>query len=76
MPSPSEVARDHYRRQALIARAASGAVEALWRQVDQADLDGSFAALGPRMVERVALGSSLPLPRPASTCRTSSRRRA
>ncbi len=56
MPSPSEVARDHYRRQALIARAASAAVEALWRQVDQADLDGSFAALGPRMVERVALG--------------------
>ena len=56
MPSPSEVARDHYRRQALIARAASAAVEALWREVDQADLDGSFAALGPRMVERVALG--------------------
>lgn len=56
MPSPAEVARAHYVRQGVLARDAASAVEALWRQVDPGDLDGSFAALGPRMARLVALG--------------------
>lgn len=56
MPTPAEVASKHYRQQATLARKSASAVEALWRQVDPGDLDGSFAALGPRMARLVALG--------------------
>lgn len=55
MPSPPELARAHYRRQAALARRAAAAVEALWVQLDPGDLSGSFRLLGPRMAGLVAL---------------------
>jgi len=56
VPTVEAVAAAHQRQQSLIARAAAGAAQSLWRLVDPADLDGSFAAVLPRLVAAVTAG--------------------
>lgn len=49
MPSPTEVAVDHYNQQQGLAKATASAGANLWAQVDFGDLAGSWARLIPRM---------------------------
>jgi len=56
VPTVEPVAAAHQRQQSLIARAAAGAAQSLWREVDPSDLDGSFAAVLPRLVAVVTSG--------------------
>lgn len=51
MPAPAQVAEDHYAAQAGQAEAASILTRRVWRRMDPADLDASWA----RIVTRLAL---------------------
>lgn len=56
MPTAEEVAREHYRRQQLIVRRTANQMQALWRRLDVADLDGSWQAVAGGMVATVTAG--------------------
>lgn len=49
MPSPTEVAVDHYNQQQGLAKAAASAGANLWAQVDFGNLAGSWARFIPRL---------------------------
>ena len=54
MPSPSELAAKHYLTQQRRAEATTILVRRLWRRVSLDDLDGSWAAISPRLTLLVA----------------------